>query len=478
MFGDLSRVFFKKENHHSGVFVQQGRPITDADWGEQVRICQHYMRSLTEDLVGPHGGPKHRCGFGIITQQGQCQAMQKVKGKSLSINPRFFDFGIGAGHYYVDGYLCENETDVLFSEQSDKPFDKQPVMNLEACGYLVYLDVWERHIGENEAPESRDPALPIESAFRSKIIWQVKTREISKFSSTECLEPTWNSLLEEWQPQHRGLLRVKAQNEEDDREPCAISHTSEYRGLENQLYRIQVHAGGRADEATFKFSRDNGSLTFGIKRAEGNTLWLRNWGRDDRLSLSVDDWVEYVDDDIVLQNRAEPLFQVVETDQGDQRIVVKSSSGETSYPPYQGHESKHPLIRRWDHKAGNKASGSGKLRNGALIIEERKDEEDWLELENGISVQFVSRPEGMVYRTGDYWLAPARVVTGDIEGLCDESGRPKALPPHGVEHHYAPLGLAFVKGKQLSVLDWRKTFEPLAVAIRDAGKEKQGQQEA
>ena len=54
------------------------------------------------------------------------------------------------------------------------------------------------------------------------------------------------------------------------------------------------------------------------------------------------------------------------------------------------------------------------------------------------------------YRTGDYWLIPARVATGDIEWPRTGS-KPDFLPPRGVEHHYAPLGQLTWDGKAWNV---------------------------
>ena len=45
----------------------------------------------------------------------------------------------------------------------------------------------------------------------------------------------------------------------------------------------------------------------------------------------------------------------------------------------------------------------------------------------------------LVYQTGDYWLIPARIATGDIEWPKDKEENPKALLPHGVVRHYGPL---------------------------------------
>lgn len=65
---------------------------------------------------------------------------------------------------------------------------------------------------------------------------------------------------------------------------------------------------------------------------------------------------------------------------------------------------------------------------------------DWISLEDGVQIQFHVATPNNQYRTGDYWRIPARVATGDVE-WPGEVGKPQALPPHGIEHHYAPLAI-------------------------------------
>ena len=81
-------------------------------------------------------------------------------------------------------------------------------------------------------------------------------------------------------------------------------------------------------------------------------------------------------------------------------------------------------------------------------------EEKWIELEKGIEIQFCSK-EGF-YATGDYWLIPARTATGDVEWLKERQGDklvPVAVPPHGIEHHYAPLWVISVNKNGETTLD-------------------------
>ena len=61
------------------------------------------------------------------------------------------------------------------------------------------------------------------------------------------------------------------------------------------------------------------------------------------------------------------------------------------------------------------------------------------------------------YRTGDYWLIPARAATGEIE--WPGGTEPKALPPRGVEHHYAPIGFITWIDAEFSFTSCRRVFD-------------------
>ena len=116
-------------------------------------------------------------------------------------------------------------------------------------------------------------------------------------------------------------------------------------------------------------------------------------------------------------------------------------------------QSKHPLLRRWDHKQGDPAEGGTTLGpDGAALVQE--SDEMWLHLEDGVQIQFQPPPVGREnqYRTGDYWLIPARTAPADVEWptetVKDNQGNIKttalARPPQGIVHHYAPLGVLTV----------------------------------
>ena len=184
-----------------------------------------------------------------------------------------------------------------------------------------------------------------------------------------------------WQARNRGLLKARAK-EPGDADLTAPSIARPYRGTENQLYRVEVHRGGAAGDATFKWSRENGSVVFPIRMSAGTTATLGHLGRDSRWGLELGAWVEMVDDEDVLGGRPGPLAQVETIDQQGMRVTLKPPMGDT-LKEYGENDPRHPLLRRWDHDRGNPTEGAPQIADdGALVIQE----DEWLSLENGVQV--------------------------------------------------------------------------------------------
>src|SRR5207244_3997214 len=199
-------------------------------------------------------------------------------------------------------------------------------------------------------------------------------------------------------PNH-GRLKARAQQNSTSTDPCIIPPDANYHREENQLYRVEIHTPGAASVptpalgvkrtgnklvkvgaapaaggtgATFKWSRENGSVTFPIvgpiTTGDGiTTLKLANLGRDDRFGLKEGNWVEIQDDDYVLLNHAGTLLQVQSIDRTTMEITLTG----TADTGVGNDQSKHPLLRRWDHQQGDPAEGGLTLGpdNAALIQE-------------------------------------------------------------------------------------------------------------
>jgi hypothetical protein len=454
--GDFTRDTFDPRNNFLRVLMQQGRVQIDADWNEQVSILLHYLQTLAEDLIGPYGGPANRSGFQITFD-----SQKDVKDNKIQ------KFQISTGNYYVNGILCQNSkideqgneiTSISYYEQKDYPLNEDQD-ELPDVPFLVYLDVWERHITYIENERIREVALGgADTASRSQVVWQVKVTELEA-GITKCTDIQWNNLVEKWQSPNRGLLKAKAKEDQQQTDACIISPHARYRGAENQLYRVEIHSHEAG--TTFKWSRENGSVVFPLdidssnSAATGSTsvsVKLKQWWRDERFGLVVGDWVEIVDDDSILHQWVEPLWKVDKIEPDNFLVTLKRET--ESRCTVGQNPKKHPQLRRWDQK---EKSGVNLVDGAVPIVEVKVNDENWITLEDGVQIQFQkSSSEKHSYRTGDYWLIPVRTATDDVE-WPQLNGKPVAMSPHGIVHYYAPL--AVIGNVSSSPEDCRRQFK-------------------
>ncbi|QXE38316.1 hypothetical protein KQY30_32870 [Streptomyces sp. GMY02] len=481
MHADISRLTFRPDRHYSAVIAQQGRVQLDADANEQAAIQLLRARTVAADLIGQHGGPRGATGFRVGFVGG---------GRELD------DLSIGGGRYYVDGIALDAtrplpgvpvaedgqraedgeaapEPPVTWTywDQPDayrdpeRPGDRLPGQ----FPYLVHLKVWERSVTAAEDPLLREvalgPAMP-DTAARLKVVWQVLPLTAERLGLADGASgDEVRAAFAEWARAQAPTARMAARSrrpEHTDEDPCPVPPDAQYRGPENQMYRVEIHDGGTAGDATFKWSRENGSVTFVVDGLDGTWAELASLGGDGKLDLNVGDWVELVDTAYISRGEPLPLLRVEEVDLPGRRVRL---SGEPD-PSVGRRPGLHPYLRRWDHPSGARHTGghgpSGrtgrgapKLRHGALRIEEG----GWLPLEDGVLVYF---EPGRTYRSGDFWTVPARTATGDVEWPTDAARRPLLQSPDGIEVRYAPL--AWVPGEG-SPVDLRLSFGPLATPV-------------
>lgn len=457
MKGDFTRDTFNPAKHFSRVLLQQGRVTLDADHNEQNAIILYYLRTLARDLIGPYAAPTGDAGF------------------LLSYNHRLKDMVIGAGRYYVDGILVENDGICPYSQQPDYPLPADDPLVAEfnnPTGHVfwAYLDVWERHITSIEDDDIREKALNgPDTCTRAKVVWQVKVLPPGKLPANitptradagSCAGP-----IDQLIAVSSALLAARVDPGRQTEDACITPPDSKYRGTENQLYRVEIHDSGTAGTATFKWSRDNGSIA---------TAWLGTAGNDLQVLRSrgfvAGNWVELSDDTLDLLGLPGALVQLAKV-QGD-TLTVDPASVPSSSALAWSNLLVNPKVRRWD-QTGNENT---QLVHGAVPIREKASGTDfWIDLEDGLQIEFL--PSGQ-YRTGDYWLIPARVATGNIEWppFTDDSGTPvkdaagnvipDALPPDGIEHHYAPLGFFSLNGDSFTLGSCRCTFDPASSCFR------------
>lgn len=482
---DITRDTFRPFRHFSRVLMQQGRVQLDADWNEQVDILLHYLRTFIGDAIGPYGG--HGDSFLVSKPPVAAKTTKSKRAAAKSIDtlqPGQYQLLIQRGHYYVDGILCENDdedNDYTFSIPSSL-LPQPPTgtgANPVSAKYFIYLDVWEREVTYLEDALIREVALGgPDTTTRSEVIWQVQAaipEDITKVTEQPWPDPTdtnkyppvnnafplakftadWETQLRNWKyGDHGHLMAQTVEPPSTGLEPCAIPATSQYRGVENQLYRVEIHDGsydssGNAIVPTFKWSRENGTVVFPIRGtvASGGgltslTLTLGNFGRDNsRFGLHVDNWVEIVAISHGIEQKPGPLMKVASIDPATRQVTLTSQNGITL--ANDSDPDQVLLLRRWDYKQGDTSQPTTPqfANDDALKLTGNQP----LILEDGIEITFVEDNTAPVYRTGDYWLIVARTAHGTIEN------NEVTLPPHGVKHHYAPL--AYTELSDGSIVD-------------------------
>jgi hypothetical protein len=462
---DITRDTFDPSKNYTRVIMQQGRVQLDADWNEQADILLYYLRALAVDLIGPFGGLAPNAGFNIT--------LISPKDKEI------VNLCISKGRYYVYGILCENKEPVTYFKNKtdnsmEQPYYSPDIYKTLKLPFFVYLDVWERTITCNEDSNIREIALNgPDTTIRSQLIWQVKIllqddyNKIVKynpdiqFSFDDILSTEqdcrwfknnlqlWDKVKQIIRPLSTGQLTADALKSADDTDPCIIKPEARYRGVENQLYRVEISTPGNANQATYKWAKGNTSVNFPIVSLTSTSATLANLGRDDRTTLSIDDWVEIIDDYHVLSEEPGDLVQIISVDRSTMTVTFSNPLNPSSFKPdiYQNNANLH--MRRWDHKLPDNIDGAMTIKEGCF-----------LDLENGVQIQF---QDGGYYNTCDYWLLPVRAVTGDVIWPYTDETKTKRKPllPHGIKHHYAPLAaVAVVDNKDdIIIKDFRCIYQ-------------------
>lgn len=433
MKGDLTRSTFDPASHFGSVRLQQGRVLLDADWNEQADIAAHRHHTTARDLIGGCGGPLNAAAFGVVADPDTLpQEVRDALAASGVLPLAAGDVLLGAGRYYVDGVLCECERAFSLLHQPDPP----GTAPLAEGRHLLYLRVWERHLTWLDDPSLREVALGgPDTATRARVVWQVGSLPLA--ADEHCLSEVeaWNALT----APSSGTLSARAELDAAAETPCAVAADAGYRGLENQLYRVEIHREGGLNQATFKWSRENGSVVTAVRGFDGQDVEVGEVGRDELLAFASGQWVELVHDGLELAGEPGELFEVLSVDPGTG--VVRLASAPTPVDA-----ALRPKLRRWESA-------------GALTVRTPAANGGWLRLEGGVEVRFSAG----TYRTGDYWQIPARTATAAVEWPVDDGGAPLARPPAGIHSGFCRLAVveAAEDGAVALISDCRRLFPPV-----------------
>ncbi|BBB29413.1 DUF6519 domain-containing protein [Neptunomonas japonica] len=457
---DLSRIRFDARKDFLGVVMQQGRVQLDSDWNEWVAQLARRLQAGTLDTFNGSVVPR-------TTHDG---FLIEATGGALSI---------GAGRIYVDGLLAENHggpphvwnaqlaelngtASVDFTRQPyrraypSESFDRDPLLG--GGPHLVYVDVWQRDVSALQQPDLIESAIGVDTTGRRQTVWQVKVLEDVGNISKDTLDEDIRGWREVIAPSAGRLTTTISAPPVEEGNPCLITPDAGYRGLENQLYRVEVHTGGPLGVATFKWSRDNATVASRVTHinSERDRITLESIGRDDLLRFNDGDWVEVTDDWRELNNLPGELRRIrtgggvdetARTLTFDQPLPAEpTSSADSSHFPVGGNNATDPKrntrVVRWDQSGVVRREDGSDVHNlnspssaGDIVIPSLAN---GIFLEHGIVVSFDLDsnpdlyPSGGEFKSGDHWVFAARSTDASIE-LLDKAA------PLGIHHHFARL---------------------------------------
>lgn len=463
---DISRKSFNHRKNYSGLISEQGRVQLDSDLNEGVAIADRQSRAENLDLFG------------------RCRVSRETP-DAFRIAIANGNLTIGRGRMYVDGHLAENhgaspeQFDSALAELTGTqpvPFEEQPPLFSSDTGdladgrYLVYLDVWPRVVTSIEDTELLETAVGIPTSSRWQTVWQAKVMgplEDNIICSTPGEDiPGWQELI---QPSS-GRLSTRAIEASSIADPCLLPLSGGYRGLENRLYRVEIHRGNDGNgNATFKWSRDNGTVaSAAVAMPSLDEVVVASTGRDSVLRFNDDDWVELLDDNIELSGNS-GVFRRITVDDATRTLMLSESLPSDLFSTVNGDgtldQQRHPRVRRWDQ------SNEVRDTDNNLILDLNAPDSEGvipvpppgtsIHLEDGVEITFDVAEGGGGYRTGDYWVFAARVANQSVDELDNE-------PPSGVHHHYCRLALVEVVDNEFTAVveDCRIVFPEEPGAMR------------
>jgi hypothetical protein len=421
MAGDYTRFRFKPQRDYSGVFKQQGRVDLDADFNELIEIIDRRWRSETIDIIS------------------HCVVPDTTPDAFLITPTALGAFDIGIGRMYVDGIQVENHglppldyranlgelrgtTGVPYGDQPYLPAPLPPALTAAPnTTDLVYIDVWQREVTVLEDPSIREIALGgPDTTTRIQSVWQVRVLEdVGRHGCGDDIA-IWDQTI----APSAGRLTTSAVAPPASEDPCIISPSGGYRGVENRLYRVEIHSAGPIGggaPAKFKWSRNNASIASTVSAIPSATqVTVQQIGRDQILRFEVGNWIEITDDFREFQGLAGHMAQITAVDEANRILTFAPAiPGAINFDATD--PSRHTRVRRWDQSQNVDANGLLDVTAGPIDIED------------GIRVSFSLDPAGGNFKIGDYWVFAARTADGSVEILQD-------APPRGILHHYCRLG--------------------------------------
>lgn len=401
---EISRDSHQPEKRYSGVYQQQGRMLTDADWNELVDIFKQRLNDALKDVVG-NGSPLHR---NVVNNEANPQKLQW-------------------GYVHIDGMQAVVRPDEGATLQPDFEYEHQQDFP-EAPGlpiapgdnFIYYADVWERTVTYLMDDRLRDKGLHgADTCTRKQIMAQIKWCPAGIEPESAAENPRMGDA-------KATITLLKKSTRPDPCDPCAEQLEVKSR-VGNYLFRVEVHdVEGEANnptKITLKWSTENGAEQYALKDAADSDVEPSD-------SFKSSKWTyEFFD-----ETSERHLGVHLENLSGWQPVRGVLRSG---YNKPEGEPNR--FVRRWDGYCKLQKSGSSWL----VTDEFDKDQKASIsfaavageQLTISLDARQIEIELNHAFVAGDYWLAEVR----EAEHQADDELIKDALP-HGLEHRYLKLG--------------------------------------
>lgn len=367
-------------------------------------------------------------------------------------------FSVAPGSFHADGLVLSGKPGgafpgVSFPVPAGFPWEASPpdvaLNGLQPPGPLAggdrlvaYLELWERTVTAVEDAGIREEALGgTDTCARSELIGQVKLAAptgalLPGAGAADALRAAFSEV-----EVSGGEVTIDVPAVTPTTDPCALPDAAGYSGVDNRLYRVEVHEGGGLSEVRLKWSRDNGAELYAARLDVTDNLVF-----DAGTALADGDLVEVLSNVVDLGDDAlaevsaggfqparravgqlaqlaavgvstaadEVVFRLVDPDDPAVDVVL-----DDRYGVLPGAQLK---LRRWHGILDpQQLAGGGAPSPGPHVLEDQ------------VTVELSAAGAG-TYLPGQYWQYEARVEAENANG-------PWRAQPHGPERVFAPLAL-------------------------------------
>jgi hypothetical protein len=373
MIGDKGREtsVFGRSKQFDSLRYYSGRAFVASDANEAQDLLVHAREQALIDVIGRLGQPRRRGGFEVTGSGGQLT--------------------VSAGELYVHGARFtwpEDQTFALEDLGSNLP---QQELVLVACCTKSEVDFLDHEFIRDDGLGGPDTAGRMQNVVRLELMpisdlananglsvprLKLRAKDGHTFASPKLAPRNGRAGF--------GLSPVAG----DENDLCRIYEEGGYTRHGNFNYVVQIHDGGMAGDATFKWAFDDVRAQV-LSTPDG--LFLAEEPSDDQRKFTQGKTIEVKGARERHLNLPGVLGQILTLDASSREITLTADAA-AAVGAMQGTIT----ITRWDHSFDDHADGVPTDTSAVA-------------LEGGVTVTFKDN-----LASGDYWYCAARVRTGEI----------------------------------------------------------------